>query len=228
MTLLQRALARFGPVLINGYGQTEGAGTALRKHYHRPNGTEKDLKRLTSIGQPTLDAEVKIVDEQDNELSSGQVGEICLRSAQVMRGYWNDNAATIEALRGGWLHTGDMGCMDEDGFVYLVDRKKDMIVSGGENIYSREVEEAILTHPAVADAAVIGVPDPYWGESVKAVVVLKAGTRATEQELITHCKTRIASYKCPKSVEYMDEIPRLPSGKVTKVTLRERFGPQAK
>ena len=224
-TLLQRAMKRFGPVLINGYGQTEGAGTVLRKHYHRPDGSEQDLKRLTSIGQPTLDAEAKIVDDKDQGLASGQVGEICLRSPQVMLGYWNDSAATMDTLRGGWLHTGDMGYMDEDGFVYLVDRKKDMIVSGGENIYSREVEEALLTHAAIADAAVIGVAGSYWGESVKAVVVLKHGAQVQAQELIAHCKTRIASYKCPKSVEFVHELPRLPSGKVSKVTLREQFGP---
>jgi len=224
--LLKRAMARFGPVLINGYGQTEGAGTALRKYYHRPNGSEKDLKRLTSIGQPTLGTEVRILDDDDREVATGQVGEICLRSQQNMLGYWNDAAATIATLRGGWLHTGDMGCVDEDGFIYLVDRKKDMIVSGGENIYSREVEEALLTHSAVADAAVIGVPDPYWGESVKAVVVLKQNAQASQAELIAHCKGQIASYKCPKSVAYVDVLPRLPSGKVSKVTLREQFAPR--
>jgi acyl-CoA synthetase (AMP-forming)/AMP-acid ligase II len=223
LTLLTRAMRRFGPIMINGYGQTEGAGTVLRKHYHRPQGSEKDLKRLASIGQPTLDAQVRIVDESDNPLPAGAVGEICLRSAQNMLGYWNDSAATLRTLRGGWLHTGDMGYMDEDGFVYLVDRKKDMIISGGENIYSREVEEALLAHPALADAAVIGVPDAYWGEAVKAVVVLKAGMQVAAAELIAHCRQLIASYKCPKSVELVDTLPRLPSGKLNKVQLREIY-----
>jgi acyl-CoA synthetase (AMP-forming)/AMP-acid ligase II len=223
LTLLTRAMRRFGPIMINGYGQTEGAGTVLRKHYHRPQGSEKDLKRLTSIGQPTLDAQVRIVDELDNELPAGAVGEICLRSAQNMLGYWNDSIATLRTLRGGWLHTGDMGYIDEDGFVYLVDRKKDMIISGGENIYSREVEEALLAHPALADVAVIGVPDAYWGEAVKGVVVLKAGMQVTAAELIAHCRQLIASYKCPKSVAFVDTLPRLPSGKLNKVQLRETY-----
>lgn len=223
LTLLTRAMRRFGPIMINGYGQTEGAGTVLRKHYHRPQGSETDLKRLTSIGQPTLDAQVRIVDELDNELPAGAVGEICLRSAQNMLGYWNDSVATQRTLRGGWLHTGDMGYMDEDGFVYLVDRKKDMIISGGENIYSREVEEALLAHPALVDAAVIGVPDAYWGEAVKAVVVVKAGTQVTAADVIAHCRGRIAGYKCPKSVEIVDVLPRLPSGKLNKVQLRETY-----
>lgn len=223
ITLLKRAMQRFGPIMINGYGQTEGAGAVLRKHYHRPQGSAKDLKRLTSIGQPTLDARVRIVDEQDNELPTGEVGEICLHSKQNMLGYWNDSAATLQTLRGGWLHTGDMGCMDEDGFVYLVDRKKDMIISGGENVYSREVEEALLAHPALADVAVIGVSDAYWGEAVKGVVVVKPGMQITAAELIAHCRKLIASYKCPKSVEFIEALPRLPSGKVNKVSLRESY-----
>ena len=221
LTVLKRALKRFGPILINGYGQTEGAGTTLRKHYHRPEGTAKDLKRLTSIGQPVLATSVRIVDEHDDEVPAGTIGEICLQSAQNMSGYWNNSAATAEALRGGWLHTGDMGYSDEDGFIYLADRKKDMIVSGGENVYSREVEEALMAHPGVADAAVIGVPDERWGEAVKAVVVLKheVGVEA----LTVHCRTLIAGYKCPKSIEFVAELPRLPSGKVSKVALRERY-----
>lgn len=223
ITLLKRAMQRFGPIMINGYGQTEGAGTVLRKHYHRPQGTDKDLKRLTSIGQPTLDARVRIVDEMDSEVPAGTVGEICLRSAQNMLGYWNDSVNTLQALRGGWLHTGDMGCMDEDGFVYLVDRKKDMIISGGENIYSREVEEALLAHSSLADVAVIGVPDAYWGEAVKGIVVVKPGAQVTAADLIAHCKQLIASYKCPKSVAFVDALPRLPSGKLNKVQLREMY-----
>src|SRR5579862_1608912 len=134
-----------------------------------------------------------------------------------MVGYWNNSPATIEALRGGWLHTGDMGHIDEDGFVYLDDRKKDMIVSGGENVYSREVEEALMSHPAVADAAVIGVPDPKWGEAVKGIVVRKPGDECTAVALLAHCRTLIAGYKCPKSLEFVTELPRLPSGKVSKV-----------
>jgi len=223
VTVLRRALTRFGRVLINGYGQTEGCGTALAKHYHRPDGDERDRRRLGSIGQAQTATLLRIVDENDVELPVGSIGEICLKSAQNMVGYWNNSVATIETLRGGWLHTGDMGYQDEDGFVYLADRKKDMIVSGGENIYSREVEEALMAHEAVVDAAVIGVADEYWGEAVKAVVVVRRGAGIAAADLIAHCKTLIASYKCPKSVEFVDELPRLPSGKISKVTLREQF-----
>ena len=226
LTTLKRAMRRFGPILINCDGQTEGAGTVLRKHYHRPEGQPKDLERLTSVGQPVLDTRVRIVDELDRDVPLGAVGELCLHSRQNMIGYWNNSAASIETLRGGWLHTGDLARQDEDGFIYLVDRKKDMIVSGGENVYSREVEEALMSHPAVADAAVIGVPDQKWGEAVKAVVVLKPVVVCTAAELLAHCRTQIAGYKCPKSLEFVAELPRLPSGKISKVLLRERFSPK--
>ena len=226
LTTLKRAMRRFGPILINGYGQTEGAGTVLRKHYHRPEGSAQDLQRLTSVGQPVPDTRVRIVDSHDQEVPPGTVGELCLQSRQNMVGYWNNSPATIEALRGGWLHTGDLARQDEEGFIYLVDRKKDMIVSGGENVYSREVEEALLSHPAVADAAVIGVPDPKWGEAVKGIVVRKPGDECTVVALLAHCRTLIAGYKCPKSLEFVTELPRLPSGKVSKVLLRERYSPK--
>jgi len=223
VTVLRQALARFGPILINGYGQTEGSGTVLAKHYHRPDGDERDKRRLSSIGQPQPATLLRIVDANDVEVPVGVIGEICLKSAQNMIGYWNNSVASIETLRGGWLHTGDMGYRDEDGFVYLADRKKDVIISGGENIYSREVEEALMAHEAVVDAAVIGVPDSYWGEAVKAVVVLKPGKRVEASDLIAHCKRVIASYKCPKDVQFVDQLPRLPSGKISKVTLREQY-----
>lgn len=219
---LKRAMERFGPILINGYGQTEGSGTTLRKHYHRPHGNNRDLHRLTSVGQPNHKAEVCILDDGEMEVPRETVGEICLRSPQVMAGYWNNSVATMETLRGGWLHTGDLGYMDEDSFVYLVDRKKDMIVSGGENVYSREVEEALMSHEGVVDAAVIGVPDPRWGEAVFAVVVLRPEIALDSDALIQHCREQIAGYKCPKRIEFVGEIPRLPSGKVNKVQLREQ------
>lgn len=223
LTTLKRAMARFGPILINGFGQTEGSGLTLRKHYHRPNGNNRDLHRLTSVGQPVYGTQVCIIDSSENEVPRETVGEICFRSPQVMAGYWNNSPATIETLRGGWLHTGDLGYMDEDGFVYLVDRKKDMIISGGENVYSREVEEALMSHDSVSDVAVIGLPDAKWGEMVTAVVQLKAGTATDSSQLIEHCRSQIAGYKCPKRIEFTDEIPRLPSGKINKVVLRERY-----
>ena len=223
LTVLKRAMQRFGKVLINGFGQTEGGGTSLRKWYHRPDGSPTDLKRLTSIGQRICDAQLRIVDEFDNVLPVGSIGEICFKGSQSMLGYWNNSAATIETLRDGWLHTGDMGHVDEDGFVYLADRKKDMIISGGENVYSREVEEALMSHPQVKDAAVIGVPDPRWGEAVKGVVVLNAGAEVTAEALIAHARTLIAPYKCPKSIAIVEDLPRLPSGKISKVALRGQF-----
>lgn len=223
LTVLKRAMARFGSILINGYGQTEGSGTVLAKIDHQPDGTALQRQRLASIGQPQTSSGLKIVDDQDREVSDGEIGEICLQSAQNMVGYWNNTAATVETLRGGWLHTGDLGRADEDGFVFLVDRKKDMIISGGENIYSREVEEALMAHADVVDAAVIGVPHAHWGEAVKAVVVLKVANAVQEFDLIAHCKMLIAGYKCPKSVAFVEHLPRLPSGKVSKIILREEF-----
>jgi acyl-CoA synthetase (AMP-forming)/AMP-acid ligase II len=166
---------------------------------------------------------VAILDEDDREVSVGTIGEICFRSPTVMAGYWNNSIATIETLRNGWLHTGDVGYMDEDGFVYLVDRKKDMIVSGGENVYSREVEEALMSHSSVADAAVIGVPDQRWGEAVLGVVVCKPDTAVEPDTLIRHCRAHIAGYKCPKRIEFVAQLPRLPSGKISKVALRDQF-----
>jgi acyl-CoA synthetase (AMP-forming)/AMP-acid ligase II len=222
--VLKRGLKLLGPVFLQLYGMTEGGGTTLHKRQHKPDGTALDIKRLGSIGQAAPNVDVRIVDDEGRDLPLHAPGEILTRTATHFSGYWNNSAATLAALRDGWYHTGDLGYMDEQGFVYLVDRKKDMIVSGGENIYSREVEEAIATHPAVRDVAVIGVKDDYWGESVRAIVVLVPGQAATEDDLIAHCKTQIASYKKPKSVRFVAELPRLPSGKINKVTLRQTHG----
>ena len=164
-----------------------------------------------------------IADADDREVPRGEIGEILVRGPQVMRGYWNLPEATAEALRGGWMHTGDAATMDDEGYVYIQDRVKDMIVSGGENVYPREVEDVLFRHPAVADAAVIGVPDAQWGEGVKAIVVLKKGASASEAELIEHARTALASYKRPRSVDFVAELPRNPSGKVLKKDLREPF-----
>jgi acyl-CoA synthetase (AMP-forming)/AMP-acid ligase II len=151
------------------------------------------------------------------------MGEVVVRSDVVMKGYWHDPAATAETLRHGWLHSGDLGYMDRDGYLYLMDRSKDMIISGGENIYPREIEETLIQHPAVREVAVIGVPDEKWGESVKAVVSLVPGQTVTEEELINFCKARLASYKKPKSVDFIEQIPKNNYGKVMKRELRERY-----
>ncbi len=153
----------------------------------------------------------------------GEVGEVVCRGPIVMKGYYKDEEGTKEALRGGWLHTGDLARMDEEGFFYIVDRKKDMVISGGENIYPREIEEILYTHPKIADAAVIGVPDDIWGESVKAVVVLKEGQTMAEEEVIEFCQRHLASYKRPRSVDFVDTLPRNPSGKVLKTELRAQY-----
>ena len=222
--VLRRAIARFGAILVNGWGLTEGGnGTVLPQHLHRLDGTAENLARLGSVGQPALGTEVMVADDDGQELPRGQVGELLLRSVSNMAGYWNSHPATVEALRGGWLRTGDMGRMDALGFVFLVDRKKDMIISGGENVYCREVEEALIEHPGLADVAVIGVPDTRWGEAVKAVVVRAAGSQVGEAELLTHCRRLIAAYKCPKTVDFVEVLPRLPTGKINKVVLRAQY-----
>lgn len=222
--VLKRGLELLGPVFLQLYGMTEGGGTTLHKRQHRLDGTAEDLKRLGSIGQAAPNVDVKIIDDDGNEMPVGKPGEILTRTETHMAGYWNNSSATLSSLRAGWYHTGDLGYVDEEGFVYLVDRKKDMIVSGGENIYSREVEEALATHPAVSDVAVIGVKDEYWGETVRAIAVLRKGESVEESVLIEHCKTQIASYKKPKSILFVDELPRLPSGKINKVVLRQLYG----
>jgi len=223
VTLLRRCVDKFGRIFVNSYGATEAAGSILYAHQHHLTGTPAELRRLSSVGEPFPDAEIRIVDDNGNDLPQGQPGEILMRTPGMMEGYWNNHAATVEAIRDGWYYSGDMGYFDEDGFLFLVDRKKDMIVSGGENIYCREVEEAILEHDGIADVAVIGVPDEKWGEAVKAIVILKPGISLGEQEIIEFTTDRIARYKRPKSVAFVDELPRLPSGKVSKVALRDAF-----
>lgn len=197
------------------YGATEASPTisALK--------AADSFRKSACVGPPPPFLEVKIVDDLDREVSRGKVGEIICRGPNVMKGYYKDPQGTEEALRGGWLHTGDMGRMDEEGFIYIVDRKKDMIVSGGENIYPREIEELLFRHPKIQDAAVVGIPDPLWGESVKAFVILKPGRSMTEAEVIEYCKSHVASYKKPRSVRFVEALPRNPSGKVIKTKLRE-------
>ncbi|MEM3112712.1 MAG: long-chain-fatty-acid--CoA ligase [Candidatus Anstonellales archaeon] len=180
------------------------------------------LRKKESVGQPLPFLEVKIFDDQERELPRGEVGELVCRGPNVMKGYYKDREATQEVLKGGWLHTGDLARMDEEGFLYIVDRKKDMIISGGENIYPREIEEVLYRHPKIQEAAVIGIPDPLWGESVKAFVVLKKGEKMKEEEVIEYCKRHLASYKKPKKVEFVEALPRNPSGKVLKTLLREK------
>lgn len=221
LPVLQKGMQRLGNIFLNLYGQTEVFSSGLLREQHRPNGSEREKHWLTSVGQPFPNTLIRIVDDEGQELPNGQAGEICVRSESMARGYWNNTAATLETFRDGWCHSGDVGIIDDDGMLYLVDRKKDVIISGGENIYSREVEDALLSHPAVLECAVIGVADEKWGEAVCAVVVLRAEQSPSEQELIEHSKSLIASYKKPKKVLFVDDIPKLPTGKINKVALRE-------
>jgi len=183
------------------------------------------VKVQTSPGTPTGHSaprtKLRIVDDAGAECPVGVPGEVCTFTDQRIDAYWNNTAATLDALRDGWYHTGDIGYLDEDGYLFLIDRKKDMIISGGENIYSREVEDAVQSYPGVLECAVVGVPDAKWGETVKAFVVCKAGTSASEADVIAHCKQLIASYKCPKLVEIVAALPRTATGKLNKMALRE-------
>jgi acyl-CoA synthetase (AMP-forming)/AMP-acid ligase II len=221
---LRCAMEVFGCDFAQGYGMTETTAvvTALTARDHRRAlGGEPGL--LLSCGRPLPGTEVRVVDAEQRDVPVGDIGEVIVRGPQLMRAYHNLPEATAAALAGYWMHTGDAGCLDGEGFLYILDRVKDMIVSGGENIYPREVEDVLFEHPAVADAAVIGVPDEQWGETVKAVVVLRAGRAADESELIEFCRVRVAGFKSPRSVDFVDELPRNASGKVLKKDLRAPF-----
>ena len=223
--LLKEALAAFGPVFHQIFGQGEApmTCTALPKWEHRLDGDPRAELRLASAGRELPAVQVRVVGEDDRPVRANEPGEIVVRGDLVMAGYWNNPAASAETLRGGWLHTGDIGHLDEHGYLYITDRKKDLIVSGGSNIYPREVEEVLLQHPAVAEVSVIGVPDDTWGETVKAVVVLRENLSADGPELIQFCRGRIASYKKPTSVEFVGALPKSAYGKVLKRELRDRF-----
>ena len=223
--LLRRGLEVFGPVFSQGYGQTESGPqiTSLpRKNHQVLDRPEEEQKVLSSCGQPSLGVHVRVVDDQNNDVEPGTVGEIIAQSESIMVEYWHRPEETRETLVDGWLHTGDLGYYDEKGFIYIVDRKKDMIVTGGENVYSRDVEEILYKHPGISEVAVIGIPDPVWVERVHAVVVLKENTTATEKEIIVFCKDHLASYKAPKSVEFVESLPKNPQGKILKKEIRAR------
>lgn len=222
---LRKALKVFGPVMLQGYGQTEapGAISFLRPGDHFRDGAIADDGRLSSCGLPSVFNMTAIMDDENRILAQGETGEICVRGDIVMKGYYKQPDKTAEAIVDGWLHTGDVGHIDDEGFLHITDRKKDMIISGGFNVYPSEVEQVIWSHPAVLDCAVIGVPHPEWGEAVKAVVELKPGQSVGADELIALCKEKLGSVKSPKSVDFIDALPRSMVGKVLKKDLRERY-----
>jgi acyl-CoA synthetase (AMP-forming)/AMP-acid ligase II len=219
---LRTAMDIFGPVFVQIYGQGEAPMTisVLAASDHRRFQVEDD-QRIGSAGVPRTDVEIQIVDERREPRPAGERGEVIVRGDVVMAGYWDNPGATAAALRDGWLSTGDIGLIDEKGYLHLLDRSKDMIISGGNNIYPREVEEAILELADVEAVAVIGVPDPYWGENVHALVVTRAGAELTEELVVEHCRAMLSSYKKPKAVEFLPELPTNAYGKVLKRDLRE-------
>ncbi len=221
---LRRAMDVFKCDFMQAYGMTELAPCAtILSPVDHLRGLESKPELLLSAGRAIPGTEVRIVDEDDHPLPNGTMGELVVRGPQVMKGYWNLPEETAEAVRGGWMHTGDAGTMDEEGYVYLQDRVKDMIVSGGENVYPRVVEEVLFKHPAIADAAVIGVPDEQWGESVKAVVVLREGVSATPEEIMDFCRGQLGGFELPRSVDLVAGLPRGAAGKVLKRELREPY-----
>jgi acyl-CoA synthetase (AMP-forming)/AMP-acid ligase II len=222
---MKQAVEVFGPVLVQIYGQGEAPMTIsyLRREEHVTHGDPVAERRLASAGISRTDVEVRIVDDDDNEAAVGEISEIVVRGSVVMAGYWDRPDETAQSLRGGWLHTGDIGMIDAQGYLYLLDRKKDMIISGGNNIYPREIEEVLLKHPAIYEVAVIGVPDPLWGESVKAIIALRPGMMVTEEEVIALCLQHLASYKKPRMVEFAPELPKNAYGKILKRELREQY-----
>jgi acyl-CoA synthetase (AMP-forming)/AMP-acid ligase II len=217
---LRRAQEVLGNIFIQGFGQTESpmTGTVLPAAEHDLDGP--NAHRLASCGRARTGISIRIVDDEDRTVPNGEIGEICIRGGTVMAGYWRRQEETAEALRGGWLHTGDVGRMDEDGYVYILDRNKDMVISGGLNIYPREIEEVLIEHPAILEACVFGVPDPKWGEAVRAQVVLGDGKVATAEELLEHTRSRLARFKVPKVIEFVDAIPKTPYGKLDKKAVR--------
>lgn len=221
---LKKAIQTFGSIFVQLYGQGEApiTITGMSRQLHEALLAADDA-RIGSAGQIRTDVEAHCVDQNDNPLPPGQAGEVVARGDVVMPGYWNNPEATADALRGGWLHTGDVGYFDDRGFLFLLDRAKDMVISGGNNVYPREVEEVIILHPKVSNCVVFGIPDEYWGEAVHAVVVAKPGETLTDKEIIAFCGEYMAGYKKPKAVDFVEELPVSGYGKILRREVRDRY-----
>jgi long-chain acyl-CoA synthetase len=224
--LLKQGLQKWGQIFTQGYGMTETSPllTVLNPEDHILDGTPEQVRRLSSCGKEILGVEVRVVNAEGEDVHSGEIGEIIARGPNVMLGYWRMPEATAAAILDDWMHTGDLATVDEENYIYIVDRAKDMIISGGENIYSVEVENALYTHPAVLEVAVIGIPHDMWGEAVHAVVVCKPAMNVTADDLIAHARTQIAGYKVPRSIEFVQEaLPKSGAGKILKRNLRDKY-----
>ncbi len=225
-TRIKEAWTAFGPVLSQGYGagETTGGVIALSIDDHRLAIEGDRAELLGSCGRPVSFSDIQILNEQGNPVQEGEIGEICVRGPDVFDGFWKAPQATSDALdQDGWLHTGDLARIDALGYIYIIDRKKDMLVSGGFNVYPNEVEAALAQHPAVYEACVVGIPDERWGESVKAVVVLRQGAIATDKELMAFCRERLAGFKQPRSVDFVDMLPKNANGKLSRKEVREPY-----
>jgi acyl-CoA synthetase (AMP-forming)/AMP-acid ligase II len=222
---LKEGIDIFGPIFVQNYGQSESAMTVcfLSKSDHVIQGESKSVARLASVGRPYSWVEVKLVDEKGEEVPPGEPGELIVRGDHNMMGYQNNPEETHKTLKNGWVHTRDIARIDEEGYVFLVDRKGDMIISGGENVYPGEVEQVLYEHPAVMEACVFGIPDERWGESVTAAVAPKPGMKVTENELIAHCKQRLARYKSPQKIVFFDSLPKSAMGKILRRELRAPY-----
>jgi long-chain acyl-CoA synthetase len=230
LDLLRRAQEKLRCPFAQGYGLSEASPTLtyLGNEDHTLENAHERFAPVKSAGRAVMGVDLRVVDLMDRDVPPGEVGEVVARGDNIMKGYWNQPAITADTLRGGWLHTGDMGAFDARGYLYILDRKKDMIKPGGENVYSPEVESMIASHPEVLEVAVIGMLDQKWGEAIKAVVVRRTGSALTEAELIDYCRERMAHFKCPTSVDFMDALPKGGTGKVQKTVLRARYVQEAK
>lgn len=225
VTRIRQSMDLFGPILIQGYGMSETTSftSILTAQDHASALSGGDETGLASCGRPVFESEVRVIDGQGNDVSLGQIGEIIVRGPDVMKGYYNEPDLTRETIVDGWIHSGDMAKVDKNGYIYIVDRKSDTIITGGFNVYPTEVEQVLYSHPAVYEACVVGVPDEKWGEAVKAVVILKQGSTISEEDLIDYCRQSLGSYKKPRSIDFVDELPKNPSGKIARRAVKEKY-----